>query len=265
MGTQNSGTRLSAFSNQLFPAGIDLNRSRITVADGTWVAASAAAFRAGSPVMLDSNGAVVIADGTKRVLGVAKWPKVTLGTAVVVDEEVNFGSAGATATLAHPNISNIAVRSAINGGGTQYTDTVIDTGDDYTVNLTNGTILHIAALSNGDIDPTLPVYVSYTWSLTASDYQFEGLNFWNSNDYWTIQGGFGCVIEAPSKLYVTEYDTRQVYSLTAATSNIYVNSSGLFTTVIGSNLLVGKCISVPSAEDPFLGINFHGQVTANVA
>jgi high-affinity K+ transport system ATPase subunit B len=245
----------ASFQQQLFPAGLDLNRCEIHRALGVWKAAAGASFRAGAPVMLNASGEVVPSDGTS-ILGVAKWDKVTQKRTVVVDAPIVFGTSGATKNL-KPNIlsSSLQVRSAVEGGGSPYAITT-----DYTVNLTNGTITHVGG---GGISVTATVYVTYARSLTEEELQLEGKNFWQSLDYVTIQDGRIAVVEAPAQIFTTEYDTDQVYALTGANSNVYVNSSGEFTSVVGSNKLVGRCINVPSASDPFLGIEFHGQVVAN--
>lgn len=249
------GVDIKAFdATKLYPSGLDLARCEILRARGTWKANAAGSFRAGAPVMLNSSGEVVLADNTS-LLGVAKWPKMSLGKSLVVDEEVNFVDASATVDLAHPGISNVAVRSAVEGGGTQYTVTT-----DYTLNTTNGTITHVAI---GSIDEAAPVYVSYTWSLTADDYLFEGSNFWNVNDNVTIQDGHITVVQAPAKIFTTEFDTSKIYTKSGSGSNVYVNSSGVFTSTSSSNILCGYCINIPSAGDPYLGIDFIGMVAAH--
>lgn len=258
----------ASFQQQLFPAGLDLNRSEIHRALGVWKAAATASFRAGQAVMLNSSGEVIVSDGTS-ILGIAKWDMVSVKRATVIDQPIVFGVAGATKKL-KPKIvgsaaaNSVRVNSAVAGGGTAYTDTNNGAGgDDFTVDYTTGDIVHIAAGSNGDIDPTATVYASYAYELTESDLLLEGKNFWQSTDYVSIQDGRITVIEAPAQIFTTEYDTSKTYALTGANSNIYVNASGQFTSTVGSNKLVGRCISVPSAADPFLGVNFFGQVVAN--
>jgi len=240
----------ASFQQQLFPSGIDHNRSELHRRLGVYRANPGTTFRAGQAVMLNSVGEVVLSDGT-AVLGLAGWSKVTLGQTLVVDQSVTFGVANATALL-KPNIisGSLQVRSLPQGGGTLYTVTT-----DYTVNLSNGTITQVGA---GSIDPTLPVYVTYSRSLTEFDYQLEGKNFWQTLDYVTIQDLRVEVLEAPFQVYTTEFDTSQAYALTGALSNLYVNSSGILTSDSSGNKLVGHCISVPSATDPFLGVDWFG-------
>lgn len=247
----------ASFQQQLFPAGLDLSRSEIHRALGVWRANAGTSFRAGSPVMLNSVGEVVLADNT-ALLGIAKWDKITQKRTLVVDLPVVFGVAGATKNL-KPNITaaaDVRVSSAVQGGGTTYTLTT-----DYTLVTSNGTITQVAL---GSIDPTLPVYVTFSRNLTEQDLLDEGHNFWQSLDYVTIQDLRITVIEAPAQVFTTEYDTKQNYTLTGAASNVYVNAAGLFTSSSsGSARLCGTVISIPTAGDPFLGIDFRGSSLVN--
>lgn len=247
----------ASFQQQIFPAGLDLNRSEIHRQLGVWRASAGASFRAGQPVMLNSTGEVVLAN-TTGLLGIAKWNKITQKRTLVVDFPVTFGVAAATRNL-KPNITaaaDVRVASAVNGGGTVYTLTT-----DYTLNTSNGTITQVAL---GAINPALPVYVSYSRNLTEADLLDEGHNFWQSLDEVTIQDLRITVIEAPAQVFTTEYDPIQAYTLSGATSNIYVNSAGLFTSATaGSARLCGTCISIPTAGDPWLGIDFRGSALVN--
>jgi hypothetical protein len=257
----------ASFQQQIYPAGLDLNRCEIHRSLGVWRANAGASFRAGAPVMLNSAGEVVLSDGT-ALLGVAKWDKITQKRTVVVDFPVTFGVAGATKNL-KPNIigssntvNTVQVASALLGGGTQYAVTT-----DFTLNIVNGTITQVPSGSGGSIDPTHPVYVTYSRTLTETELLDEGHNFWQSLDYVTIQDLRIAVIEAPAQIFTTEYDTEAasnvIYSLTGANSNVYVNSAGLFTTNSSSARLCGTVISVPTAGDPWLGIDFRGSALVN--
>jgi len=261
MGHTNSGTRLSAFQTQAYPTGLDRHRCKLGVQLGTWKAGNSATFREGAPVMLNSAGEVVLFDAANgsTLLGVALAGKDSTQYSIVIDEAVTFGTSTALKTLDHPNISasSLVVRSAVEGGGTVYTITT-----DYTVNLTNGTITHVEA----GIDEEAPVYVSYKWQLLESAYASSmGRPFHLSNDAVTYAGGALAVAQGAGgvKIFTMEYDADQIYSLTGATSNVYANTGGLFTSAASSAKLCGKVTKVPSNSDPFLGIDFIGQVAAN--
>lgn len=257
MGHLNSGLVPAAESLQLYPQGLHLYLTEAPNAKGTWKAREASTWRAGQAVMLNASREVILSDGT-AVLGFAKYPKMSTGKSIIIDEAVTFGTSGATKTLAHPNISNVVVRSATGMSGTTYTVTT-----DYTLNTTNGTITHVPTGSGGNISAvTSPVYVSYTWDLTANDHAFEGTNFWGTQDWVTIQDGRITVIEAPATIYTVEYDTTRAYTLTSTGSNIYVNSSGIVTNNSSSAKFVGHCIKLPTAGDPWLGFEFKGELVA---
>ena len=260
MGTINSApSRLASYQpGDTYPNGLDLTRCEIVRAAGHYKAASSGSFRQGTGVMLNSSREVVAfdANAASTFLGVAKWDKVTATQSIVVDERVVFGTALATKTLAHPLLvsGSVVVRSATAFGGTTYTVTT-----HYTVDHTAGTISHV-----GTIDVTLPVYVTYVWTLSTEDlYLLDGVNFWNTPDYATVQDGRITVIKAPSVIFTSEWDTAVSYAYTGATSNIYCNSNGIFSSSSSSAKLVGKVEQLPTAADPYLGIELIGQVAAN--
>lgn len=259
MGT--NGARAETFITQAYPSGLDNNNGRLLRVPGHFKAAVGASFRAGQPVMLNTSNEVVLFDAAagSNLLGVAKWSKTTTARSINIDEAITFGVSGASKTLKHANLaaSSVVVRSATGGTGTVYADP-----GDYTINLTNGVITHSGGGST--IVATSPVYVSYAWSLTGEDLQFQGTNFWGSLDYVTIQDNRIAVIQAPAEIFTTEYDTDQAYTLTGATSNIYAASSGLFTSSsAGGAKLCGTCVQPPTASYPFLGIEFKGVVAAS--
>lgn len=249
--------RLSRTHNQTFPHGLDRDRSVIDSTLGTYRAATSASFRSGAPVMLNSSGEVVLADVT-QCIGVAMANKMTLGSTVVVDEEVTFGTAGAAVQLRGTNsVSEVMVRSAADFGGSAYTVTT-----DYTVT-SGGLLTHVAL---GGIDEAEPVYVTYRYALVELDYQLEGKNFQNSLDDVTYQDNRIAVAHPGQDVIVftTEFETDVAYALTGATSNIYVNSSGLFTSSSGGSArLVGTVFQVPEAGDEWLGIRFRGSALVN--
>lgn len=254
----NPQKRASTDVTRQFPQGLDMNRSEKNFMAGDWRAADSASFRQGQPLMLNSSREIVVSDGTS-ILGVAAWPKMSLGQSVVVDFPVTLTGTSAISLLkpgAHAPVANIKVRNnTVANGGTAYTVTT-----DYTVSTSNGTITRVGG---GGIASGTVVYVSYTYALIEADYLFEGKNFQNSNDWVTYQDNRIAVIEAPAKIYTTEFDQTQLYAYSGSGSTIYVNSSGQFTSDSSGNKLVGYCINVPGAQDPYLGVKLIGQVAAN--
>lgn len=253
MGSIDNGPRLAAFQNDVFPTGLDLRRYEALRELGVLKASSSASFEQGMLVAQNSSGELIKADAT-GVIGIAKWNKVSLGTSVVIDEAVVVEASGVR-TLAHPNVSNVIVRTAADMGAT-----ITATGD-YTLNATNGTLTWDASpteVSDGDT-----VYVSYTWSMTEADYRFQGKNFFNSNDDVTLAEGRCTIILPPAVVFTTQYDASRTY---AVGDLLYCGGTtsgleGLFTDDSGEGQVVGTCIQVPTADDPYLGVDFRPERT----
>lgn len=250
---------LGAFLNRTFSEGLDLGRCQIDESLGTWVADPANTFRAGMLVMRNSSGLVIPSDGTDA-LGVAKWNHTTSMYATTVDEAIVL--TGSTASsLAHPNVSNLRVASAVGGGGTVYTLTT-----DYTVSAANGTVTRAGAgITSGST-----AYVTYTWLLTTAQLmQNQGMNFWNNLDEVSQADGRVTVITSAALLFTAQYDTTRTYSLTGTGSNLYAATTdgkeGLFTNdTTGSAVFVGRVVQAPTAADPFLGLRLvKNPVTAS--
>lgn len=251
MGSIRNTGRLGAFQSDVFASGLDLSRSQIERDIGVFKAADAATILQGQLVSLDANGELVLADGG-NVFGVAKWNKASLGTAVNVDEPLTV-VAGAVTTLSRANVSNVVVRTSAGGAA-------ISAAGDYTLNATNGTLTWEASpaeVADGDT-----VFVTYTFDLTQNDYQFQGLNFFNRlNDVDGLSEGRLTVVKAPAIIFTTQYDTAQTYTLTGTGANLYVGGAtggleGLFTNVATEGTYVGRVIQLPTADDPFLGVEF---------
>ena len=255
MGSIGNSGRLAAFQSDVFASGLDLGRSEITRDLGVYRAADSATILQGQMVSLDANQELVLADATE-VFGVAKWNKAQLGTSVIVDE-ASVVAYGATVSLARGNVSNVVVRTTPNGS------TVIPATNNYTLSTANGTL----AWGNPPTGTNAPadgatVYVTYTFALTTQDYRFQGLNFFNTLDDVTISEGRLTVIQGPATLFTTQYDTAQTY---AVNNDLYVGGTtagleGLFTNQSSEGTYVGKVIQPPTAEDPYLGLQFFGSV-----
>lgn len=246
--------RLGSFQSDIFPRGLDLNRSIILQDPGIWKAADAASFEAGMLVAQDANGFIVKAD-SRPVLGVAKWNKTSLYKAARVDEPVSFPLSGATISLKKPLVSNFQLRSAVGFGGVAYASP-----GDYSLNATNGTLTHNGG---GTIPVATTVYASYTHELSQSDMDFQGRNFFNQLDDVSVADGRIAVITMATQLFTTQYDTSRVYSLTGTGKNLYCGGvtaglEGLFTTNSAEGEFVGHVIQVPTADDPFLGVRLGG-------
>ena len=243
------GIRSAAFSSDLYQKGLDLRRSRLGHVDGTLIADPAATIRPGAMV---ANGAAgVVQANLVDVIGVAKWGKQQFGYSTEVDEAIVLNGTTATA-LKRANVSNVAVRTAAGLSGTPVG------AAQYTVSTTNGTIARVGGSTIAD---GATVYVSYTWALTAAQYQFDGLPFHQQfgDDYVSSQENRIAVIDSESRIFSVEWNTSVAYAITGASSLLYCDANGRFSsTDAGTADFVGKVIQLPNSEDRFMGIKFNG-------
>lgn len=244
-------SRISAYNSDPFKLGVDLRRSIIKTDPGIYVASPAASFRAGQILTLDVNGNLVVCDGTAggKPFGMAKFDKTSIKYAAKVDEPVVLTllvpSNLKRAALFGSN-PGVTVRSAPLGGGTLYVE-----GVDYAVNYVNGTIVRVGV----GIPSGSTVFVTYQFQLLEQDYDFQGRNFWNSNDDVTIQDGRITVIQDWSIIFTTVYDPARTYALLqpihvdgGALAGVLTNNTG------GGRPPYGQVIQLPTADDPFLGV-----------
>lgn len=254
MGSIGNTPRLAAFQSNVFAAGLDLGRSEINRDLGVYVAAAGATWNAGMLVSRDAAGAIVRADA-EDPFGVAKWDRNTATEGTNVDEQVTFTGSASTVNLAKPNVSQVAVRSAADQGGTLFTVTT-----DYTVNAANGTITHVAL---GSIGITDTVFVSYSFTLSTADLDVQGRNFFNTTDDTQFAENRITVITGQALLFTTQYDKSLSYTTTGTGSNLYAGGTtagleGLFTNDAAEGRFVGKVFQLPTAADPYMGVHFFG-------
>ena len=246
-------SKLAAFNGDVFPKGLDLRRSVIHVDLGTYTAEANATIRAGQFVALDAGGFVIPSIGADT-LGVSKWNKQQFGVSVNVDVPLTL--VGTTPVfVGRANISNVAVRSAPNMGGTPYTGG----GGDYNAVAGAGTVARDATTT---ITDGQTVYVTYTYALVDADFEFDGRDFRNqSNNDVLGQEDRIVVITDWAKLYTMEWDTADTMTTTGAGSKLYVNAEGKASNVAAGDF-AGRVIQVPTAQDQFLGMHIHGNPVA---
>lgn len=252
MGSIGNTPRLAAFQSSAFATGLDLGRCEIIRNLGVYKANGLAIIRQGQMVAMNAAEELILAV-SNNVLGVAKANKMLLGKSLSVDEPLVLTGVVAS-NLKRGNVSNVAVRSAPDMGGTLYV-----VGVDYTVNAANG---QITRTGGSTIPSGSTVYVSYTYDLAQADYLFQGLNFWNSNDDATIAEGRLTVVQGPATLFTTEFDTSRTYTLTGAGASLYCGGAtpalaGLFTNNAAEGRYVGRVMQLPTASDPYLGVRFN--------
>jgi len=223
---------------------IDLKRSVIGRELGTIPVDANSYFQAGNILEYEAdssgNKQLSLHDGTGTPCGVAKWDRATTLYDVAVNESITFTGADSTVSLAHANVSSVKVTDSTDT--TTYTVTT-----DYTVNTTNGTVTQV---STGSIGTTETVHVTYTYQMTAADIDQVGRNFNNTTDD-TAGSDRITVIQGFSTVFTDQYDTGVTYTIGA---QLYADANGKFTVTSSGNEAFGRCIFVPTAADPYLGV-----------
>ena len=244
-------SRREAFRVDNVARGLDHQRTQYLTAFGDYVANSSTTFYSGMLVDINANQEVIISAGASP-LGWAKYNRTTTFYGAVIGEYIQLNGTTAT-SLAHANVRSAGgtdgVRVAAALTSTAYVE---GAGDDYTVNYTNGTVVRTAG-------STIPdggyVYVNYQYALTARELLDDGQNFWNFDNDVTIQGDKITVITGDATIYTTAYDASQTYAINdALTAGTTAASLSGLVTKGGAGLAIGKCIQVPTADDPYLGV-----------
>jgi len=274
MGSIGNTGRLAAFQTDVFNTGLDLGRCEINRNLGVYRANDNAAIRQGQVVCLDANGELILpvngsapTTGT-RVMGIAKWNKLPgTGAAKMIDEPINLGAGPLPAIVnlsRTAGVSGLTIWSApgqsYTAGNTQY----VNGATGYTF-VANGTV----TAPGGSLIPlATTVFASYTFDMTQNDYDFQGRNFWNTLDKATVAENRMTVIQGPATLFTCEYfsndtwaENDPVYTIDPAGASFILGQGGSVGQVTnvptgaGNPLgqVIGRCIQVPSVNDPFLG------------
>lgn len=217
---------------------IDLKRSIIRSEYGHFTVDANATFEAGQIATYNSDGEVAVCDGTAP-MGILKGNKTSGLTGVVVNEAIVLSDTSSV-TLAHANVSNVKVKNATTGG-----TTYVGGGSAYTLDATHGIITRVGTIVNGATS-----YVTYTYSLSTAELKAAGVNF-NLHRDDTAGSGKITVIEGFGTVYTDKYVTDLDY---ATNDTVYSTNTGLFTKTNSYSKPFGKVVSVPSANDPFLGV-----------
>jgi len=252
--------RASAFRVSSQAVGFDHQRSQIDKAYGVYVADINATFLAGQLVMLNSEQRMVICNGTNP-FGFSKYNKANTLYASVFGERIQLN--GTTATnLKHANLFVPGTAGGVRvsddeAGTTVYTE---GGGADYTVNYVNGQITRVGTGTIGDGDY---VYVNYSYAMNEQDMDFFGRNFYNMNNDVDIQNGRVTVVNGKSTIWTSQYDQSETY---AVNDKLYAgatadNLDGIVTKK-STGALIGRVYQVPTATDPFLGIDYIGSAVS---
>lgn len=264
MGSIANTGRLAAFQSDVFPSGLDLGRGQIIRDLGVFKAANNATILQGQLVSLNADGELVLAD-TTGAFGVAKWNKDELGLAKAKAEPLVVAAGAATPltrTIREVGAPGSGVWDVqvFNAAGTEIT-----AAGDFSVS--NGVVTWVAVGALTQVADGETVFVDYTYELTRSDYQFQGLNFFNRlNDVDALTEGRLTIIMPPAIIFTTQYALRDGLAPYTVGADLYIGGNtagdeGMFTTAAtGSADRVGRVIQAPTADDPFLGVEFTGVV-----
>lgn len=227
---------------------IDIKRCFIGREAGNKPVDASAVFEAGQIAAYASDGELVVCDNTAVPCGMFKWNKTTQIYGSIIAEAVTL--TGTTASnLDHATVSNVKVHSTAAGG------TVYNLTTDYTVNATNGTVTRAvtSTISSGQT-----VYVTYTYQKTTAEMDRDGKNFLLTND--DSQGSNKMtIVQGLSTVYTDQFETNRVYAVNDA---VFCSGAGKLTNSAVSSYRIGRVMSVPTAADPYLGI--EGDFTQNM-
>jgi hypothetical protein len=134
--------------------------------------------------------------------------------------------------------------------------TVYTQGADYSVTLANGVVTRIGG---GLIAASATVIVWYEYTLSANQVDWanastrfsRGVNYDRQpND--TLGSSQITVVTGDSQLFTDQFDPAQTYTLNAALRS---DTSSRWTTAVTAYPVCGRVIKVPTATDPFLGLD----------
>ena len=216
-------------------------------------------IRAGMVAFLTSVGGVAVATtAASGTVPIGTFWKDRAATYIRTTIETKTFALAGTLTLSKGNVLSTGDIKVTNSTGT----VVYTNGADYLVNTTNGIITRGAGL----IPPLATVIVWYKYSLLATQVIWD-----NVSTKWTAVGQnydrqpddtLGSrkitIAEGLAKLYTDQYDVTRTYTLNQALRSD-INSMWTNTGAVTS--VIGRVLSVPSASDPFLGVQ---QITVAV-
>lgn len=203
--------------------------------------------------------AFLATSGTTTVATVAASGTVPIGTfwkdhssAYVRStiESTTFSATTDLATLQKGNVlSSATIKVTSATGMTVYTQ-----GVDYTVNTTNGLLQNLLV----GIPSGATVLVWYMYSVLATQIYWDNVSTkWSTGSNYdrqpddTLGSGKITIAEGDAKIYTDQYDVTQTYTLNAALRSD-VNS--LWSTAATGYSVCGRVIQVPTAANPFLGV-----------
>lgn len=199
-----------------------------------------------------SGGSTVATTGASGTVPIGTFWKDSAQSWLRATVETGTFSAANTINLSKGNVSSTAfVKVTDATGATVYTQ-----GTDYTVATANGVITRVAG---GAIAALASVVVWYRYTLQNAEVYWD-----NVSTQWTAAGqnydrqpndtlGSSKITVAvgDALIYTDQYDPTQTYALN---STLYSDANSLWTTVGTYTSACGRVVKVPTASDPFLGV-----------
>jgi len=199
-----------------------------------------------------SGGSVVATTAASGTVPIGTFWKDRASTWVRSNVETGTFDANNQVSLSKGNILSTAFVKVTNSAGT----TVYTQGVDYTASTTNGVITRLAG---GAIAASASVVVWFRyvmqnaevyWDNVSTQWTASGQNYDRQPDD-TLGSGKITVAEGDAKIYTDQYDPTQTYTLNAA---LRPNTNSLWTSAAGALTSCGRVVKVPTAADPFLGV-----------
>lgn len=132
-------------------------------------------------------------------------------------------------------ISNLKVVSA--------TGVVLVAGTDY--NLAGNVLTFVAAFASTE------QFLSYNYTLSQSQLTMLGISPIPSAASFL---GKMAVLAGTVRVFVSNFDASADFAITGANSQVTLADGGMFS--VGGATAVAKCFHVPTAQDPYLGVEF---------
>jgi phosphosulfolactate phosphohydrolase-like enzyme len=201
--------------------------------------------------LASSNGVTVATTAASGTVPIGTfWKDQSLGYIRSTVESKTFSSSNGI-NLSKGNVVSTATIKVTNSAGT----TVYTQGVDYSVATTNGVLTRIGA---GSIPALATVVIWYQYTVSSTQVYWDNVSTKFSSGYNydrqpddTLGSGKITVAESDAKIYTDQYDVAQTYTINAALRS---DSSSWWTTATTAYSVCGRVIKVPTAGDPFLGV-----------
>lgn len=201
--------------------------------------------------LTDANGVTVATTGASGTVPIGTFWKDSAQSWVRATVETGTFSALETINLIKGNTVGTTFVKVTSTAGVIYTQ-----GADYTVAAANGVITRIPGGAIGALE-TVVIWYRYAmqnaevyWDNVSTQWTASGQNYDRQpND--TLGSSKITVTTGDALIYTDQYDPTQTYTLNA---QLYADANSLWTTSNAYTSSCGRVVKVPSASDPFLGV-----------